>query len=176
MERGSGLTRRTPLGRSAGLAPGKGLARSVPMPTGERAPLARQVPVSRPRKPRVAPEVRDAVRARSRGLCEVAVIEACRRRGRRLDTADGGNQHHRLPGRMGGSKRAGVHSAANLLDVCGHGNTTGCHGHIERHRGQALANGWLLREGQDPAAVPVTLWNGRRVLLGESYRVVLDDA
>lgn len=192
MERGSGLTRRTPLAPGTkGLAPGKGLSRgtglapgtkglsrgagltrSTPMTPGERAltgtaPLARQAPASRPRKARVAPEVRDAVRARSGGRCEVGVELACRTRRRSLTSVVGASQHHRLPGRMGGSKRAAVHAASNLLDVCGHG-TAGCHGWIERNRETALANGWLLHEGADPAAVPVALHDGRRVLLTDA--------
>ena len=66
---------------------------------------------------------------------------------------------------MGGSKRAEIHAAAGLLQVCGHGNTTGCHGAIESARTVAFEQGWLVKRGQDPAEHPVTLWDGRRVLL-----------
>lgn len=178
----SELTRSTGLAAGKGLAPGKGLTTRKPMAQGEgltrktappkeRAPLARQVPAPRPRKPRVAPEVRDAVLTRSGGRCEVGAIDACRARRRRLDSPDGTNQHHRRPGGMGGSKRAGVHAATNLLQVCGSGNVSGCHGHIESNRTVAYENGWLVHEGQDPAAVPVLLHDGRRVLLdGDDYR------
>lgn len=171
------LTRRTPLAhgekglaRGTGLAPGtKGLTRGAPLvsggaPLASGAPLARSAPAPRPRKPRVAPEVRDAVLARSGGRCEVGATDACRARGRRLDSAEGASQHHRLPGRMGGSKRTAVHAAANLLQVCGHG-TAGCHGWIESHRTAALAAGWLLRAGEDPTGRPARLHDGRRMLL-----------
>lgn len=65
---------------------------------------------------------------------------------------------------MGGSKRADTHQATNLLDVCGQGNASGCHGEIEK-RGNAYDEGWLVRQGQDPAAIPVRLWHGRKALL-----------
>lgn len=179
MERGKGLERRTPLSpgtkglsRGKGLAAGKGLTRRPAAPV-ERAPLARQQPARRPGKPRVAPEVRDAVLARSRGRCEVAVTDACRARRRRLDSPEGTNQHHRHPGGMGGSKRAAIHAAPGLLQVCGQGNTSGCHGWIENHRTEAKVRGWLVPSGSDPAEVPVELWDGRRVLLRRAEYVEL---
>lgn len=179
--------RRTGLTRSTGLAPGKGLTTRTPMaqgkgltrkvaPAASRAPLARQAPAPRPRGPRVAPEVRDAVLARSGGRCEIGATPACRARQRRLDSPEGGNQHHRRPGGMGGSKRASIHQAPNLLQVCGSGNVSGCHGHIERNRTLAYANGWLVHDGQDPAVVPVLLHDGRRVLLdADGYRAPAAD-
>lgn len=187
MNRGTPLTRRTPLAagtkglsRGKGLNPGKGLAagKGLTRSTGlaQGAELARQQPVQRPRKPRVAPEVRDAVLARSRGRCEVGVTTPCQARGRRLDSPEGTNQHHRNPGRMGGTKRAGANEAPNLLQVCGSGNTSGCHGWIENNRDAARDAGWLLRDGQDPAIEPVRLWDGRRVLLGHAeYRPLAGD-
>lgn len=78
----------------------------------------------------------------------------------------GSNIHHRQPRRMGGSRDPRVNGPANLLWLCGTG-TTRCHGWIESHRDAAREAGWLLRDGQDPAAVPVLLWDGRRVLLDD---------
>lgn len=180
------LTRTTGLAPGKGLSPGKGLTASRGLSRGTglpraaeattRPPLARTAPAPRPRKPRVAPEVRDAVLARAGGLCEVALTEACRARRRRLDSPEGTNQHHRRPGGMGGSKRAAIHSPANLLQVCGQGNTSGCHGWIEKHRTEAYELGLLVHDGQDPAAVAVRLWNGRRVLLGHAGYVDADAA
>lgn len=175
-----GLTRTKGLAAGKGfgvrkpMAAGKGLSRtSGPSPS--RAPMARQAPAVRPRKPRVAPEVREHVLLRAGGRCEVAAAPECRTRHRSLTSAVGGSQHHRLPGRMGGSKRTAVHAVSNLLQVCGHG-TAGCHGWIESNRETALGNGWLLHEGQDPAVVPVLLHDGRRVLLGvDGYRAPADD-
>jgi len=157
VNRRSGLTRHTPLARGKGLAPGeRALTSATPLPRTPTAP--------KPRRPRVAAAVRDAVLARSGGHCEVAATSDCLARGRSLDSHVGVSQHHRRPGRMGGSSAASTNTAANLLHVCGSG-TTGCHGAIESNRTEALAFGWLLHAGQDPELVPVRLWNGRRVLL-----------
>jgi hypothetical protein len=56
-------------------------------------------------------------------------------------------------------------------------DTSGCHGWIESNRDRRRwATGWLLREGQDPAEVPVLLHDGRRVLLGvDGYRAPTGD-
>lgn len=162
LARGAGLAQGTKgLARGSGLAQGRGLSRSAPA-VSRRTGIDRAAAKPKPRAPRVAGAVRDAVLARSGGRCEVAATEVCRRAGRSL--SGGGSQHHRRPGRMGGSKAAGTNEAPNLLQVCGSG-TTGCHGAIESDRSRALAAGWLLHAGQDPAAEPVTLWDGRRVLL-----------
>lgn len=69
---------------------------------------------------------------------------------------------------MGGTRNPAIHDPANLLRICGDG-VLGCHGHIERNRDEALANGWLVRSGADPATVPVLLWDYRWVLLGDGY-------
>lgn len=175
------------LTRTKGLAPGKGFGQRKPMnrgkpmersmtPAGQRAAMSRSATKPKPREPRVTPEVRDVVLLRSRGRCEVGVTDACRARGRRLDSPEGTNQHHRHPGGMGGSKRAEIHAAEGLLQVCGQGNTSGCHGWIESNRTAAKERGWLVDRGQDPADVPVVLWNGDRVLLdGASYRAPRTD-
>jgi hypothetical protein len=94
------------------------------------------------------PIQRDAVKERSGGVCEV-----CRGSAEQI--------HHRQPRAMGGTRRPGVHMPANLLHVC-----AACHRHIESHRSAALLNGWLVRQGQDPAVVPVLVDRGsRRVFL-----------
>ncbi len=72
--------------------------------------------------------------------------------------------HHRRPRGMGGSKDPGTNTLANLLAVTGDG-TRGVHGWIESHREAAVTHGWIVRQGQDPAATPITLYSGRRVLL-----------
>lgn len=78
--------------------------------------------------------------------------------------AEGGSVHHRRPRGMGGNKSAATSSPSNALLLCGSG-TTGCHGWVESNRSEARDLGLLLRQHQDPAAVPVTLLVGR-VLLG----------
>lgn len=68
---------------------------------------------------------------------------------------------HRRPRGMGGTRRLDTNGPANLLTVCGSG-TTGCHGHMESHRTDALANGWLLWQTQDPVAEPVLVAHSSR--------------
>jgi hypothetical protein len=79
---------------------------------------------------------------------------------------DGYTIQHRTPRGLGGSKDPAINALTNLLWVCGDG-TRGCHGHMESRRTEAYENGWLVRHGMDPAAVPVLLWDGRRVLLDD---------
>lgn len=64
--------------------------------------------------------------------------------------------HHRLPRRMGGTKRPEVNQPSALLIVCGSG-TTGCHGWLEARRAEAHDLGLLLHAGDDPEQVPVAL-------------------
>lgn len=79
---------------------------------------------------------------------------------------DGATIQHRKPRRAGGTRRESINAPSNLLWVCGNG-TTGCHGHMESYRAEALANGWLLHDGDDATAVPVLRWDGERVLLDD---------
>ena len=70
------------------------------------------------------------------------------------------SRHHRIRRRDGGDR------LSNLLLLCGTG-TTGCHGHVTEHPGEAYANGWCIRAlgNQDPERVPVRLTDGRLWLL-----------
>lgn len=63
--------------------------------------------------------------------------------------------HHRRPRGAGGSKAADTNLASNGLNVC-----PPCHLWIEDHREDAFHYGWLVRQGQDPAEMPV--WIGWR--------------
>lgn len=71
---------------------------------------------------------------------------------------------HRKPRRMGGSRDPLVHSAANLILVCGSA-TTGCHGYMEKNRNEAARNGWILHDGEDPDRAPVSTCQHGWVLL-----------
>lgn len=64
--------------------------------------------------------------------------------------------HHRLPRRMGGTRRAEVNRPSALVVTCGSG-TTGCHGWIESRREESYDCGLLLRAGETPAEIPVAL-------------------
>lgn len=82
--------------------------------------------------------VRAAVLARAAGWCE------------RCGAAEPVEVHHRRPRGMGGSKAADTNSAANALALCGE-----CHRVVESDRDDATQFGWLIRQGVQPASVPV---------------------
>ncbi len=73
---------------------------------------------------------------------------------------------HRDPRGLGGTVDPAINLPSNLLFVCGDG-VRGCHGYMESYRTQACAAGWLVRDGEDPAEVPVLTWTGARVLLDD---------
>ncbi|HEY9411078.1 MAG TPA: HNH endonuclease [Jiangellaceae bacterium] len=60
--------------------------------------------------------------------------------------------HHRRPRAMGGTDREDTNSPANLLRAC-----ITCHQRIESRRGEALHNGWLVSQYDNPATVPVLI-------------------
>lgn len=69
--------------------------------------------------------------------------------------------HHRLPRKMGGRRGPWVNSPANLILLC-----SKHHEWVESNRQVSYAMGFLVREGQDPAEVPVRHHSGVYVLLG----------
>jgi hypothetical protein len=84
------------------------------------------------RKPSELIAAEKVVRERSGGDCE-ARTPWCEGRATQV--------HHRA-GRSD-------HTPEMLLDVCGSGNVTGCHGFIHQHPENAYAEGWLVkRNGQ----------------------------
>lgn len=78
------------------------------------------------------------------GICELC------------QSAPASNRHHRRPRGAGGSKDPITDSVVNLLMLCGSG-TTGCHQYVESNRALAYENGWLVRQGHNPEAIPVRL-------------------
>ena len=101
------------------------------------------------KRPTVTAEERNTkkiVKARSGGICEV-----CGR-------AEAVQMHHR--------RKAGrVWSPANVLHVCGLGNYSGCHGHIEQNPTAAKEQGWWLLPIHNPEDEPVFLAGRGRVFL-----------
>lgn len=83
-------------------------------------------------------QVRDVIVRRSQGICE------------RCAAAPAVQIHHRRARGMGGSKAADTNVASNGLAVC-----VSCHQQIEANRADSLKYGWLVRQGQEPAEVPV---------------------
>lgn len=98
--------------------------------------------------------VRALVEARANGFCE-----------RCGQPALVFQHHHRRPRGMGGSKADDTNSSANGLCVC-----VPCHREIEANRVEALAHGWLVRQGDDPAAAPV-FRRGEWVLLDNDGQI-----
>lgn len=94
--------------------------------------------------------VRDLVWERDGGACAWCGMTVYR--------GDHSLQHRRARG-MGGTRRWDANSPANLVLVCGSA-TTGCHGHIEAHPGEAARRGFRVSQHADPAEVPV-LYAGR---------------
>jgi 5-methylcytosine-specific restriction protein A len=97
-------------------------------------------------------EVRQLIRERSGGVCEIQAV--CQGR-----AASTWQIHHRRPRGMGGTKRPETNQAACGLGVCGD-----CHRLAESQREMALANGWLVRQNQTPATIPL-LYRHRWCLL-----------
>lgn len=82
----------------------------------------------------------------------------CERCGRTLPLSEA-QGHHRLP------RRFGDHTVSNCAYLC-----ADCHARCHANPAEANALGWILREGQDPAAVPVWLGGRKRVLLATGGR------
>ena len=89
-------------------------------------------------------QVRQTVYVRAQGCCE-----------RCGASAYGGALHHRRPRGMGGSRRPETNRPANLILL-----DEACHLTIESPRDMARACGWLVRQTQDPACVPVLTVHG----------------
>ena len=83
--------------------------------------------------------------ARSGGVCEIC------------GQAEATEIHHRKY-----RSRGGGHNIENLLNVCGMGNTSGCHGRCHTQDGED--NGWAVHAWQDERTVPVTLRDGEYLL------------
>jgi 5-methylcytosine-specific restriction protein A len=92
------------------------------------------------------------------------VREAVRRREIQACAVCGGMEgyfaiHHRRPRAMGGTRRRDTNDMPNLVYI-----HDGCHRVIESQRALAAANGWLVKQTDDPATIPF-LYRGRWVLL-----------
>ena len=96
-----------------------------------------------------SPAVRRIITERSQHFCERCGME------------QGVEIHHRRARGMGSTKRPNTNLPANGLNLC-----RDCHSDIEAHRHNARAYGWLLRQNQEPAEVPV-LYRGIWVRLDD---------
>lgn len=99
-------------------------------------------------------KTRDIIHRRANGRCEICGLPV-------IDP----QIHHRRPRGMGGTKRQESASPSNGLLV-----HLKCHATVEANRHEALMNGWLVRQDQDPAEMPVRRWDAL-VLLGNDGSV-----
>lgn len=106
-----------------------------------------------------SPEVRTQILLRSGCMCERCGSPA-------------NDIHHRRARSRGGSKAGWINQPANLVALCGHGNTGGCHGWVHSHPIDAKAYGWTLSTyaDEDPSDVPLTRPDGRRFYIDNEGR------
>ncbi|OOB90335.1 HNH endonuclease [Rathayibacter sp. VKM Ac-2630] len=113
-------------------------------------------------RPKSRPEpvpigVQLAVEARSGGMCEGCGLHRAT------------EKHHRKF-----RSRGGEDTVENLLDLCGSGNHSGCHGAAHGARPapeRCEAIGWEVRTDEDPLDVPVP-YRGRLVhLTADGYTI-----
>lgn len=150
--------RRSPIQRRTPLAAGAAMLRRTPLAQVSPRRLAEAVAAGRP--------ARAATRPRDTGpdqLTVEAILEraayACERCSGPLGPVRGRDWHchHRRPRAAGGSRRADTNSPANLVAIC-----PDCHTAVESRRGEALAEGWLVTQVSDPAAVALLIERGSR--------------
>lgn len=79
------------------------------------------------------------------------------------------SRQHRRARSAGGRRDGYLHTAANLVVLCGSATSPGCHNLVEnRERAQAYAEGFAIRgEAQDPAEVPILRHGVEWVIPGE---------
>ncbi len=142
MKRTGSLARRTPL------------VAKTPLARTGSAPKHTRTASKPKRRPAGIPlQVRTGLKARSGGMCEIAA-PGCD--GRATDAS------HRLGVKMGGRQGTAAarhHVLSQLLHSC-----RGCHELLHSAPAAAYWQGWMLRENEDPTAVPV-LYRGQWVRL-----------
>ncbi len=91
----------------------------------------------------------EAVYLRCEGLCEGCGEGLRGERG----APDGHAAHHRRPRRMGGSQLPDTNGVENALML-----GAGCHAWVESNRTWAYRHGFIVRQDDIPAAIPVRLY------------------
>ena len=112
--------------------------------------------------------IRHLLACRSGHRCEIC--------GCTLGPGNEGTAHHRDARGMGGTRRPDIDDLCNLLLLCGGSLAQKCHRWVEDHYEAAVAAGWRVPDGLDPAAAPVVLAGGRRVLLHRTQPLYLPPA
>lgn len=103
----------------------------------------------------VVPEVYEALVRRAGGRCELGTLGY-----RSLGCQGRVHAHHRLPVQFGGRS-----VVTNLGLLCAKH-----HHFVHNWPGDGAGYGWLVGRRADPSQVPVTLGDGRRVLLTDDGR------
>lgn len=93
----------------------------------------------------------------------------CQWCGRPVRVPGGFNIQHRRSRNMGGSRLKDTGQAQNGVIVCPMGQ---CHSHIESHPVEAAERGFRIRQGDNPASIPVRTWDGRLLFLTVDGRAV----
>ena len=125
-----------------------------PSPKNLARDVVRQVwPKRQPRRPRPKnpgeAKTRALLAERSGGWCEASGLVRAQ------------SVHHRRKRSQGGPW-----TASNCVHVCGDG-TRGCHGWAEANPVQAGADGFSLRNGEDPARTPIVSGLHGHVLIAD---------
>ena len=109
-----------------------------------------------PKKPLGIPHsVREAVAARSGGHCDWCGEALC----------GVSEKHHRQP-----RGRGGEHTLANLTDL-----HPSCHQYVTEHPAEARGRGFMVSTWEDPADIPVLLWDGRVCLPLDTWTDIEED-
>jgi hypothetical protein len=159
MRRGGPLSRKTPLTAKTPLRNRVGLSRGTRLSSGriskgtKRSELVERKPAPKDTGP--TRQVRHTVKARAAMCCERCSVPVA---------AMPHEVHHRRPRGAGGSSRPDTNLPSNLVLLCGT-STSGCHGFCESERDAAREEGFLVRQGADPALQPVLHARFGRVLL-----------
>lgn len=101
-------------------------------------------------------EIVDLVLERAQYSCELDGAQVGDRRGTDYHV------HHRRPRRMGGSQLPDTNLPQNLLILC-----ADCHSQVESERSVGYEGGWLVRQQEDPALVPVLIFAQLRYLTAD---------
>lgn len=124
--------KRTPLARTSRMT------RTVPLSSASRArPRAERIAGSKGKGNPIPPKVRQQVRERSAGQCELRAAADC--------SFAATEQHHRQRRREGG------HPLSSVVDSCG-----ACHRYAHGHPQQARDRGWIVSAfAPEPELEPV---------------------
>jgi 5-methylcytosine-specific restriction endonuclease McrA len=118
----------------------------------------------------MSPKASAKVKREARAIVLARDSNTCQRCGANLLYKLASIQHRRPRG-AGGS--AWVDIPSNLVLLCGSATSPGCHAHVETHRVDALADGWLIPKlsSKHPSEVPLLSIHGWVLLTDDGERI-----